>query len=90
MDDGDAEGGELLRGTNSGVQEEARGVDCTGTENGFFTGVEREFGAGLQRYIDACYGRVGHVDSRHPGVGEDRQVGSRLVAAKDGMDICYA
>ena len=48
VDDGDAEGGELLRGTNTRVEEEARGVDCTGTENGFFAGVERELGTGLQ------------------------------------------
>ena len=48
MDDGDAEGGELLRGTDAGVEEEARGVDCTGTEDGFFAGVERQLRAGLQ------------------------------------------
>ena len=90
MDDGDAEGGELLWGTDAGVEEETRGVDCTRTEDGFFAGVERELRAGLQGYIDACYGQVGHVDPRHPGVGKDGQVRSRFMAAKDGMDICYA
>ena len=48
MDDGDAEGGELLWGTNAGVEEEARGVDCAGTEDGFLAGVECELSAGLQ------------------------------------------
>ena len=48
MDDGDAEGGELPRGTDAGVEEEARGVDCTGTEDGFFASVERQLRAGLQ------------------------------------------
>ena len=48
VNDRDAEGGELLRGTNAGVEEEARGVDCAGTEDGFLTGVECELGAGLQ------------------------------------------
>ena len=71
------------------MEEEARGVDCTGAEDGFFAGVQGEGGAGLEGYIYACYGGVGDVDAADPGVGEDGEVRSVLVAAEDRVDVCY-
>ena len=89
-DDGNAEGGQLGRGSDAGMEEEARGVDCAGAEDGFFAGCQGEGGAGLQGYVYACDGGGGNVDAADPGVGEDGEIGSALGAAEDGVDVCDA
>ena len=40
--------------------------------------------------VYACYGGVGDIDAADPGVGEDGEVGSVLVATEDWVDVCYA
>lgn len=57
VDEGYAEGGELLGGTDTGVKEEARSVDCASAEDGFSAGMESEVGTGLEDYVDASDGR---------------------------------
>lgn len=47
-DDGDGEGGQMGGGADAGEEEEARGVDCAGAEDGFFAGGQGEGGAGLE------------------------------------------
>lgn len=89
-DDGDAEGGQLGGGPDAGEEEEARGVDCAGAEDGFFAGGQGERGAGLEGYVYSCRGVVGDIDAVDPGVGEDGEVGSVLVAAEDGVDVRHA
>lgn len=77
-------------GADAGEEEEARGVDCAGAEDGFFAGGQGEGDAGLEGYVYACHGVVGDVDAADPGVGEDGEVGSVLVAAEDGVDVRHA
>lgn len=89
-DDGDAEGGQMGGGPDAGEEEEARGVDCAGAEDGFLAGGQGEGGAGLEGYVDTCHGFVADVDAADPGVGEDGEVGSVLVAAEDGVDVRHA
>ena len=44
----------------------------------------------MEGYIYACYGGVDDVDAADPGVGEDGEVGSVLVATEDWVDVCHA
>ena len=77
-------------GTDAGEEQEARGVDCAGAEDGFFTGGQGEGGTGLEGYIYTCYGIDSDVDAADPGVCEDGEVGSVLVATEDGVDVRHA
>lgn len=44
----------------------------------------------MEAYVYACYRIIGDVDAADPGVGEDGEVGSVLVATEDWVDVCHA
>lgn len=87
LDDGDAEGGELLLGAQAGEEHEARGVDCAGAEDGLARGGEDARFAGLEGESHA-QDLVGlDVDLADPCVCEDGEVLAGLFAAEDGVDV---
>lgn len=87
LDDGDAEGGELVLGAETGQEEQAGGVDCAGAEDGLAPWAEGALLPALQGQVDARDLVTLDVDLADPGVGKDGQVVALLVAAEDGVDV---
>jgi hypothetical protein len=87
LDDGDAEVGQLLLGTQTGQQHQAGSIDCASAEDGLGTGVERALGAVLEGDVDASDLVASDVDLADPGVCKDGEVGSLLVTPQDGVDV---
>ncbi|PSR74455.1 hypothetical protein BD289DRAFT_217930 [Coniella lustricola] len=87
LDDGDVQLLQLVLGAQPRQQQQARGVDGAGAQDGLGAGVDGAARAVAQGQVDAGDGVVVDVDARDPGVGQDGQVGAVLLAAQDGVDV---
>lgn len=80
VDEGFANAGEVVGGADAGQEEQARGVDSAGAEDGFGAGGEGVLGARVQGEVYPGRCAVGDVDFAGPGIGQNGKIWSLLVA----------